>query len=81
METPNTGNGTLNNFNTVVQVSLGENNPKNQLAEPNQFSKEIQAWTQIFEQKNNDRIEKIREEMDNKLKPFLEILKPREVHQ
>ena len=29
VETPNTGNETLTNFNTVVQASLGENNPEN----------------------------------------------------
>ena len=51
VETPNRGNGTLNNFNTVIQESLGENNPENQLTEPTQISNEIQAWTQLLEQR------------------------------
>ena len=46
-----------------------------QLVEPSQISTEIQAWTQIFEQKNNDRIEKMREEMDNKLETILREIK------
>ena len=71
VETPNTGNGTLTNFNTVVHKSLGDNNPGNQLTEPSQISNEIQTWTQILEQKNNDRIEKMREEMDNKFEAIL----------
>ena len=74
-ETPNTGNETLTNFNTVVQGSLGENNPENQLIEPSQISNEIQAWTDIFEQKNNDRIEKMKEEMDNKFEAILSEIK------
>ena len=59
--TPITGNETLTNINTVVQASLGENNLENQLTEPSQISNEIQVWTQIMEQKNNDRIEKMKE--------------------
>ena len=54
-----------------VQEDLGDNNPENQLAEPSQTSNEIQVWTQILEQKNNDRIAKMREEMDNKLENIL----------
>ena len=75
VETPNTGNITLTNPDTVVQENLGENNIGEQLVEPNQISTEIQAWTQIFEQKNNDRIEKMREEMDNKLETILREIK------
>ena len=71
IETPNTVNETLTNFNTVVQGNLGENNPGNQLIEPSQNINEIQAWTEIFEQKNNDRIEKMREEKDNKFEAIL----------
>ena len=41
------------------------------LVEPSQVSNEIQAWTEIFEQKNNDRITKMREEMENKLDAIL----------
>ena len=59
--TPITGNETLTNINTVVQASLGENNLENQLTEPSQISNEIQVWTQIMEQKNKDRIEKMKE--------------------
>ena len=75
VETPNTGNITLTNPDTVVQENLGENNIGEQLVEPSQISTEIQAWTQIFEQKNNDRIEKMREEMDNKLETILREIK------
>ena len=75
VETPNTGNITLTNPDTVVQENLGENNIGVQLVEPSQISTEIQAWTQIFEQKNNDRIEKMREEMDNKLETILREIK------
>ena len=67
VETPNTGNITLTNPDTVVQEGLGEGNSREQLVEPSQVSNEIQAWTEIFEQKNNDRITKMREEMENKL--------------
>ena len=45
------------------------------MIEPSQISNEIQAWTEIFEQKNNDRIEKMREEMDNKLEAILKKIK------
>ena len=75
VETPNTGNETLTNFNAVVQESLGENASGIQMAEPSQISTEIQAWTQIFEQRNNDRIEKMREEMENKLETILREIK------
>ena len=67
----NTGKETLSNFNTVVQGSLGENNLENQLTETSQISYEIQVWTQIMKQKNNDRIETMREEMGNKLETIL----------
>ena len=61
----------LTNNNTVIQNSLGENNSENILTDPSQISNEIQVWTQIMEQKSNDRIEKMREEMDNKLEAIL----------
>ena len=63
------------NFNTVVQEDLGENNSENQLTEPSQISNEIQVWTQIMEQKSDDKIEKKREEMDNKLEAILKEVK------
>ena len=75
IESPNTVNETLTNFNTVVQDSSSENNPENQLIEPSQISNEIQAWTEIFEQKNNDRIEKLRKEIDNKFEVILREIK------
>ena len=73
--TPITSNVTLTNVNSVVQGSLGENNLENQFAEPSQISNEIQVWTQIKEQKNNDRIEKMREEMENKFETILKEMK------
>ena len=60
VEAPNTGNETFTNFNVNVQESLGDGNSENQLTEPSQISNEIQLETQIFEQKSNDRIMKIR---------------------
>ena len=39
------------------------------------MSNEIQAWTENFEQKNNDRITKMREEMENKLDAILKEIK------
>ena len=74
-ETPISGNVTLTNNNTVIQSNLGENNSENTLTEPSQVSNEIQVWTQIMEQKSNDRIEKMREEMDNKLEAILREIK------
>ena len=73
--TPITGNETLTNVKTVIQGDLGKNNSEDQFAEPSQISNEIQAWTQIMEQKNNDRIEKMREEMENKLEMILKEIK------
>ena len=78
VETSITGNETLTNFNTVFQENLGENNSENQLTEPSLVSNEIQVWTQIMKQKNNDKIEKMREEMDNKLKAILKEVKTNE---
>ena len=69
--TPITGNETLTNVNTVIQRDLGENKLGEQFTEPSQISNKIQAWTQIMEQKNNDRIRKMREEMENKLEMIL----------
>ena len=76
--TPITGNETLTNVNTVIQRDLVENNSENQFTEPSQISNEIQVWTQIMEQKNNDRIEKMREEMQNKLEMILKEIKSKE---
>ena len=71
IETPYQGNVTLTNVNVQSQESLGEGDLRPQLVESSQISNEIQAWTEIFEQKNNDGITKMREEMENKLDAIL----------
>ena len=71
VETPMQGNGTLTNISTVIQEPLGENENRSNLIEPSQISNEIQDWTENFEQKNNDRIMKMREEMENKFDAIL----------
>ena len=71
IETPSQGNETLTNGNLQSQESLSETDLRHRLVEPSQVSNEIQAWTEIFEQKNNDRITKMREEMENKLDAIL----------
>ena len=71
LESPNAGNETSTNINVNVQENLGDNTSENQLAEPSQTSNEIQVWTQILEQKSNDRKTKMGEEMDNKLETIL----------
>ena len=75
VDSPETGNMTLTNSNSNVDENLGGLNLGSQLVEPSQTSSEIQAWTEIFEQKNNDRIEKMREEMENKLDTILKEIK------
>ena len=71
IETPSQGNETLTNVNLQSQESLGDTDLRPRLVETSQVSNEIQAWTEIFEQKNNDRITKMREEMENKLDAIL----------
>ena len=71
VETPMQGNETLTNVSTVIQEPLGENENRSNLIEPRQISNEIQVWTENFEQKNNDRIMKMREEMENKFDAIL----------
>ena len=73
--TPITCNEFLTNVNTVVQGGLGENNLENQFTEPSQISNDIQVWTQIMEQKKNDRIENMREEIEHKLEIILKEIK------
>ena len=70
VETPNTGNGTLGNLNIEVQDKSGENSLEYHLTESTQISNEIQAWTQIMQQKNSDWIKKMKE-MDQKLELIL----------
>ena len=71
VETSNQGNDTLTNIDTNVQENLDNFDLRPQLPELNQLSNAIQAWTENFEQKNNDRITKMREEMDIKLDAIL----------
>ena len=80
VDSPETGNITLTNSNLNVDENLGGLNLRNQLVEPSQTSSEIQAWTEIFEQRNNDRIEKLREEMENKLDTILKEIKSNRSH-
>ena len=75
VETPNPGNVTLTNSNVDVQEGLGGNSSINHLTEPSLLNSEIQIWTQIMEQKNDAKIEKMREEMDNKLEAILKEVK------
>ena len=75
VETPNPGNVTLTNSNVNDQEGLGENSAINQLTEPSLLNSEIQVWTQIMEQKNDHKIEKMREEMDSKLEAILKEVK------
>ena len=71
VETPSQGNETLTNVNLQSQESLGGVDLRPSLVESSQVSNEIQAWTEIFEQKNNDRIAKMREGMENRLDAIL----------
>ena len=57
------------------QESLGGSNSENQLTEPNQISNQIHVWTQILEQKENDSIIKMRQEIDNKFETILTKIK------
>ena len=75
VDTSAQGNETLTNFNSVLQENLGENVSESPMVEPSQISNEIQAWTQVIEQKNNDRIERMREEIDNKFEAILKEIK------
>ena len=88
MDTPNQGNDFSTNVDTVVQesctidsktittdCSVDDEEIRPQLFEPSQSSNEIQVWTESFEQKNNDRIMKMREEMENKLDAVLKAIK------
>ena len=61
VETSMQGNEILTNVSTVFQELLGENESRSNLIEPSQISNEIQVWTETFEQKNNDRIMRMRE--------------------
>ena len=71
VETPSQGNETLTNVNLQSQESLGGTDLGPRLVEPSQVSNEIQAWIEIFEQKDKDRTTKMREEKKNKLDAIL----------
>ena len=71
VETSSKGNDTLVNVDSNVQGDLDNFELRSQLIEPSQLSNEIQARTENFEQKNNDRITKMSEEMENKLDAIL----------
>ena len=75
VETPTQGNITLTNTDPNTQENLDDVGIRSQLIEPSQLSNEIQSWTENFEQKNNDRIAKMREEMENKLDAILKEIK------
>ena len=75
VETPNPGNMTLTNSNLVDQENLSPNILENQLTEPSLISNEIQVWTQEMEKRNNDRIGKMREEIDSKFEAILKDIK------
>ena len=74
-ETSNPGNATLNYSNVNVQGGLGENSSINQLTEPSLLNCEIQVWTQIMEQKNDNKIETMKEEMVSKFEAILKEVK------
>ena len=71
VETSPRGNDTLVNVDSNVQGDSDNFELRSQLIEPSQLSNEIQAWTENFEEKNNERITKMREEMENKLNAIL----------
>ena len=75
VDTSTQGNITLTNAESNIHGNLDNDELRNQLIEPSQLSNEIQAWTENFEQKNNDRITKMREEMENKLDAILKEIK------
>ena len=71
VETPNQGTEILTNVNTILQETLGNDETRPQLTQPCQMSKGIQTWTEIFDQKNYDRIMKMTEEKENKFEANL----------
>ena len=75
VDTSPQGNDTLVNVDSNIQGKLDNFELRSQLIEPSQLGSEIQAWTENFEQKNNDRITKMREEIENKLDAILKEIK------
>ena len=76
IDSSNQGNDTLANVNSDVQEISGADNLP---IETSQISNEIQAWTETFEQKNNDRIMEMREEMENKQDVILKKIKSNKI--
>ena len=60
VDTPNQGNETSTNVDTIIQDTF-EDELRSQLTEPSQISIEIQVGTEIIEKKNNDKILKMEE--------------------
>ena len=75
LETSTQGNDTRTNIGSNTQGTSNNDEIRTQLIEPSKISNEIQAWTNNFEQKINDRIMKMREEMENKLEAILKEIK------
>ena len=75
LETSTQGNDTIVNIETNAQGTSYSSEIRPRLIESSQISNEIQAWNESFEQKNNDRILKMREEMENKLDAILKTIK------
>ena len=75
VETSPQGNDTSVNVDSNIQGDLDNFELRSQLIEPSQLSNEIQAWTENFEKENNDRITKMRKEMENKLDAILKEIK------
>ena len=74
-----TGNITSTKSNLNVEETSGESYLEHRLVEPSQISNEIRAWTEIFEQMNDDRKSKMREEMENKPDAILKKINQTEV--
>ena len=73
--TPNQDNDTLTNVDSNVPETLSKNENRPQLVEPSQISNEIQALTENVEQRYNNRIMKMIEEMENELDAILKEIK------
>ena len=71
VETSDQGNETLTTVNTIIQKILGGDQMRPLLVEPSQSVMRFKRWTENFEQMNNDRILKIREEMENNFEAIL----------
>ena len=75
LETSAQGKDTLVNIEWNAQGTSDNGAIRPQLIEPSQRSNEIKAWTKNFQQKNDDIINKIIEEMENKIHVILKAIK------